>query len=194
MSFKQLYEAAQKINGRVSTRALKTLAIEHSDIVSVREMWSGAMDHEFVRGFYMEGPASKPIPVPSNGCLIGLSRSMCTAPDGEYWRRFVYTKELMHVFDTEDEKASDEASFDKQVSEFSDPTEESTPQFRAENKAVYRALMVLCQEARRKQLRDQFIKDQIIEVISVSLEIPPKFAHLMMQDDFEIIAAHLLND
>ena len=106
MAFKDLYHAVQEIEGRVKTGPLTVLAIEHSEIKAVKEMWSGQIDPESLRGSYIEGPLGPPVPLAEHEALIALSREMCVSkPHGQYWRRLVYTKELMHVFDTAEEKS-----------------------------------------------------------------------------------------
>lgn len=81
---------------------------------------------------------------------------MCLGHQGDYWRRFVYAKKLMHVFDEPAEKAGDEKTFDQQIKRFRGPTVETSPQYRAEVKALWRGLGVLCPEGNRMELKAQF--------------------------------------
>ncbi len=195
MAFIDLYDAVQNIDGKISTLTLTELAKEHSSINRVKEMWSGLVDDLALRGFYIEGPLGPPVPLEDNEALIVLSREMCRGPTGKHWRHFVYTKELMHVFDTDEEKANTEETFDIQVQRFGDPTREISPQFRAEGKAFWRALMVLCQAEKRQEFKALLASGSMtIEVMAAALRIPAAYAHYLLQDNFEDIAAHLMND
>jgi len=194
MAFKDLYNAVQEIDGRVKTGALTVLAIEHSDIKHVIEMWSGQIDPDALRGSYIEGPLGPPVVLGEHEALIALSREMCTAkPHGRYWRRLVYTKELMHVFDTEEEKSDTEAKFDLQIQKFADPTLEMTPQFRSEAKAVWRAMMVLCQEERRQEFVAKIASGDItLDYIAAAIHFPLPYIHYLLQENYTEITAHLV--
>lgn len=185
MAYKTLYGEAQSKSIPISTRWIKKRVIELSHITQIREMWSGLMNDGDIRGFYLEGPAGPPVPLSDNESLIVLSRSMCTGHQGDYWRRFVYTKELMHAFDSDEEKASDESSFDIQVERLSDPKRDSSPQFRAEVKALWLALGVLCPEDQRLKFKSSLAAGEIsVDVISASIRIPPLYVRALMRDDF----------
>src|SRR5579872_987380 len=104
MPYADLYSAVQASGKtRISTKWLRKKAIDFSEIVEIKEQWSGLIDAATIRGFYIEGPIGPPVPLKEKESLIVLSREICVGPQGDYWRRFILTKELMHVFDTEDE-------------------------------------------------------------------------------------------
>lgn len=195
MSFKQLYEAVQADDKDViSTKWLRKKAIEFSSITLIKEQWSGVVDGTWLRGFYIEGPLGPPVPLQDHQSLIVLARAMCTGAQGEYWRRFVLTKELMHVFDTEEEKTDNADAFEKQINRLKDPSSEITPQYRAEQKAVWRALAVLCTERKRREYKSLLMADKISEdVVAASLRIPVPQVRNMMRDDFEINVAHSMD-
>lgn len=194
MAFKDLYLAVQEIEGRVKTGALTVLAKEHSEIKAVKEMWSEQIDPHNLRGSYIEGPLGPPITLGEHEALIVLSREMCTSkPHGRYWRRLVYTKELMHVFDTAEEKADTEAKFDLQMQKFADPTLEMSPQFRAEAKAVWRAMMVLCQEERRQEFKAKLAAGDITDdYVAAAIHFPLPYIHYLMQENYAEITQHLI--
>jgi hypothetical protein len=188
MSYSKLYQAVQNQPVPVSTKWLKEQAIQLSAINRVKEQWSSVVDPNHMRGFYIEGPLGPPVPLAEHESLIVLSRAMCTGHHGDYWRRLVYTKELMHVFDEEDEKASDEASFDLQIQKFGNPKLDASPQFKAESKAFWRALCALCPEAKRTELKSQLAAGSIsYDVVSATLRIPVGYCRELMRPDFEAI-------
>jgi hypothetical protein len=193
MSFARLYEAAQKQSGRISTKWLKERAIELSDITVVKEQWSSVIDATTLRGFYIEGPMKGPVPLKEREALIILSRDMCKGHLGDHWRRFVVTKELMHVFDLPDEKADTPDKFDKQVERFGDPSADTSPQFRAEVKAYWRALMVLCSEVDRKKYKKQLANSSMsLDVIASALHLPAKHVRDLLREDFPKIIKAML--
>jgi hypothetical protein len=185
MSFKKLHELVQSQKGVISTKWLKEEAISLSSINGIKEQWSGVLDDASLRGFYIEGPQGPPVPLEENEALIVLSRSMCKGPLGAHWRRFVYTKELMHVFDTLEEKTDDAAKLDLLIRRFSDPSKGMPPQFWAENKAYWRALMCLCPDDRRKEYLAQINANAIsLEVVASALRIPPTAVSDLFRADF----------
>lgn len=187
MSFLDLYEAVQSLDGKVSTKWLKDEAIRLSSITRVKELWTSVLDASYIRGFYIEGPLSPPVPLERSEALIVLARSL----DRQH-RRFVYTKELMHVFDTPAEKANTAEKFESQAERLCDPTSEPSPQTRAEAKAFWRALAVLCQEHRRLEYKRALDSgQQSIEVIATSLQIPAVYARNLFRDDFPQIVKHI---
>jgi hypothetical protein len=197
MSFSDLYKAVQEVPGRISTRDLKTLAIEHSDIKDVSELWTGLFDPNLLRGCYVEGPGRfMNVTIAEHEALIVISREMCHAkPYGKHWRRLVFTKELMHVFDTPAEKADDEAKFDIQIQRFGDPSLEATPQYRAEAKALFRALRVLCQEDARLDYGKQLTAGGAThEYVATALHLPVNYVHYLFQENFAAMTEALLKD
>jgi hypothetical protein len=192
MSFSKLYVAVQQQKGVISTKWLKEQAIALSAINKVKEQWSGVLDMTSLRGFYLEGPIGPPVTLEANESLIVLSRAMCSGALGDHWRRFVYTKELMHVFDEQAEKTDSPAKFDLQIEKFGDPSLETSAQYRAEGKAFYRALMVLCPEARRLEYKQEINDNKIsLDVMASALRIPTGFARNLMTDNFDEITAKL---
>lgn len=183
MSYRKLYERVQPGNGRVSTRQIKDIVIEVSNITSVREVWTGNLDAKKVRGFYIEGPIGEPVTLAANEVLIVLPRSLT-----KDWRRIVYAKELMHAFDEPDEKADTRERFDRQIERVADPTAAISPQFVAEVKALWRALGVLCSESARSEFR-RLIAERVMSdsVVAAHLRIPELFIGTLVRDDFEEI-------
>lgn len=193
MSFKQLFDAVQQQQGRISTKWLRERAIEFSQITAVKEQWSSVIDEVHLRGFYIEGPMGPPTPLKEKEAMITLSRAMVTGHLGAHYRRFVYTKELMHVFDEDHEKANTPETFDKQIEKFGDPTAEISPQYRAETKAFWRALAVLCQENQRLEYKRQLDTGEAsLDVIASALHLPPNYVRNLFRPQFEGYVQHLM--
>jgi len=129
-----------------------------------------------------------PVPIGNNEALIVLSRAMCEGALGKHWRRFILTKELMHVFDEENEKTDTPEKLDHQINQFGDPTAAVTPQYNAELKALWRALGVLCTVEKRAAYKSQLIEQTIsFEVVAAALRLPVLAVRLLMRDDFETL-------
>ncbi|CAN7428248.1 hypothetical protein [Brucella pseudogrignonensis] len=187
MAFFQLYDSVQDLPGRISTRWLRDEALRLTSITKVKEQWTGVLDERVIRGFYIEGPLGPPVPLDPKQSMIVLKRGLDKA-----MRRLVYTKELMHVFDEDDEKTDTPEKLDIQAEAFSDPGKQTPPQFIAENKALWRAISVLCQESRRLEFQDELIKGtKSLAVISASLQIPEVFARNLFREDYLEILEHV---
>ncbi len=181
MSYRQLYDRVQNNNGKVSTKKIKDIITDITEITAVKEQWTGLIDETKIRGFYIEGPLGPPVPLDQNEILIVLPRSLT-----KEWRRVIYAKELMHVFDEPEEKANTPEKFDLQIERVADPTAAMSPQYMAENKALWRALGVLCSAERRAEFRDAIARGTMSEaIVATLLRIPERFVETLVREDFE---------
>jgi hypothetical protein len=188
MSYALLYEAVQTQGDRISTRWLKNEAIGLSNINKVKEQWSDVIEFKSIRGFYIEGPLGPPVSLSENEALIVLARSMCIGELGKHWRRFVFAKELMHVFDEPNEKADTPEKFDRQIEKMGDPSKDIGPQYMAELKAYWRALGAICREEKRLEYRQLLLAKEISpEVVATGLAIPVNVIHDLMRETFPAI-------
>lgn len=180
MPFSDLYQRVQGQKPKIKTGWLRDQVIAMTHITTVREQWTGSLEGLAVRGFYVEGPLGPPVPLGPNEALIVLSRSLDKA-----WRRFIYTKELMHAFDTDAEKTDTPEKFDAQIERFGDPAAELTPQYRSEVIAFWRAVAVLCPEGLRQAMADAARNGEIsIDVAAARLALPPRIVEDMFREDF----------
>jgi hypothetical protein len=186
MSFDELYKRVQSKNPKISSKWIRDQVIDLTSIATVREQWTGAMDDTDMRGFWIEGPMRPPIALEENEALVVLARGL-----SKPWRRFVYTKELMHAFDEEGEKTDSAEKLDQQVERFSDPTVEKTPQYKSEVKAFWRALAVLCPEDYRlEQVKGVEAGDITLSMVATRLVIPERYIrHLFRGNFLEIVQA-----
>lgn len=129
-----------------------------------------------------------PVPLEENESLIVLARSL-----DKVWRRIVYTKELMHIFDEPDEKTDTPEKFDIQLERFGDPSADPSPQSRAESKAFWRALAVLCPEEYRSRQKDLIEAGETSEsVIAARLQIPVVHVSRLFRNDFLDILGRIM--
>jgi len=65
--------------------------------------------------------------------------------------------------------------FDAQAEKFGDPSVQTSPQFRAEQKAFWRAVAVLCQEEKRSEYKTSLdVGTTSLAVIATALQIPAR--------------------
>lgn len=188
MSYSELYKRVQAREPKISSRWLRDEVISITSITKVCEQWTGVIDSKILRGFWIEGPLGPPVPLLENEALIVLPRGL-----DKPQRRFVYTKELMHAFDEPEEKADTPEKFDLQVEKFGDPSKDTSPMFRAEAKAFWRALGVLCPEKYRLEAKQLLLNNEVDEAIVASrLKIPVNYVRELMRDEFEVIIKHVM--
>jgi hypothetical protein len=95
-------------------------------------------------------------------------------------------KELMHVFDEDDEKTHTREQLDALMHKFGNPSAPLTSQFRAESRAYWRSLAVLCTEKKRLEYKAALKAETIsFEVVATALRIPVPILHDMMSEMFD---------
>jgi hypothetical protein len=183
MSYAQLYDDIQSIHGKISTNYIREKIPALTRISRIKEQWSGELDERYIRGFYIEGPLGSPSNIGRNEVLIVLARGL-----DKHMRRMVLTKELMHAFDEEEELADTAEKFDSQVERLLSPGKGPSPQIRAENKAFWRALGILCSDERRTGYAKKLAAEQItLPVIAAALQIPTQYVRHYFREDFPAI-------
>jgi hypothetical protein len=183
MSYAQLYDDIQSFTGKVSTNYIRQKISALTRIRRIKEQWSGELDPKFIRGFYIEGPLGPPANIDRNEVLIVVAREL-----DKHMRRMVLTKELMHAFDEEEELTDSQDKFDAQLEKLTSPDKEASPGSRAETKAFWRALGVLCSEERRLNYQKQMAHEEItLPVIAAALQIPVQYVRHYFRADFSSI-------
>lgn len=180
MSYAQLYDDIQSIHAKINTNYLREKISGLTRISRIKEQWSGELDERYIRGFYIEGPLGPPSNIGQNEVLIVLARGL-----DKHMRRIVLAKELMHAFDDEEELADTAEKFDSQVERLLSPSKGPSPQVRAENKAFWRALGILCSEERRSAYAKKLAAGEItLPVIAAALQIPTQYVRHYFREDF----------
>ncbi len=188
MSYRELYTRVQGQPGKVSTKWIRDQIIAITPLTAVKERWTGLIDETHIRGFYIEGPLGPPVPLAQNEALITLARSL-----DKDWRRIVYTKELMHAFDTDDEKADTPEKFELQLEDLGDPSADMSPQARAEIKAFWRALGALCNAQLREHFQLALQREEMSStVVAARLRIPERYIRHLVRNDFQNIIDPLM--
>ncbi len=190
MAFKELYKYCQTLNPKVSTKDIKRKAIEITGAKNVREIVQG-LDVTKIRGYFLSHDNRDSSIVKIYGCnVIVLARDM-----NDCWKRFVLTKELMHLFDKADVQTNTEVVFKDLLSEFEAPSPANQSlQFKSEIAGFWMAIACLCPEESRLDFIDQFGKGHIDHYgIALKLKIPEQYVRQLFRRDYKDIIDVLLS-
>lgn len=176
MPYRDLYDFAQTVevyeNGKqyVSRKVLRDKAISISGINRIAHVRTGA-DLGVSRGFWLTPTNTEHQLVQQLGChIIVTERGL-----NNCWDRFVYVKELTHLFDAIEGKTANFEQFDNLLGEFASqgPINDRSPQWISEATAVWRALALLCPEAKRQSFAAERKAVKIDDYeIALRLKIP----------------------
>jgi hypothetical protein len=98
----------------------------------------------------------------------------------------------MHIFDEPSEKADTKDKLDLQVEGLADPSVETSPQYRAELKALFRAISLSCPEHKRLEFKKSLDSGKMsLQVVSAALRISPAHARHLFRADYLEILAHV---
>lgn len=192
MSYKDLYDFAQTTeafgNGKqyVSRAILKNKAIEIAGIERIAQARTG-LDLGVVRGFWLTPTNREHRLVQQLGCHIVVTERGLN----DCWDRFIFIKEMTHLFDRPNERTADAEQFDNLLGEFAcqGTTDELSDQWNSETSAVWKALGLLCPEKLRREFAAEKKAVKIDDYeIALRLKIPqfhvpklfsPKYERMM---------------
>jgi hypothetical protein len=141
------------------------------------------LDPAICRGFYLAARNQSSRLVAQTG-----SRVIVTARGlNRCWERFVYIKELMHLFEDPLSATDNGDAFDELLGEFTGAASTTrSPQLESEIKCFWRALAALCPEELRKTFSQERSKNQIDDYsIALQLRIPEQYVPHLFIKDFE---------
>lgn len=182
MSYKELYAFAQTLTPRISRNTIRDEALRIAGLQTISHVKSG-MDTRVCRGLYLSATATNHRIVEQLGKHV-----IVTARDlNECWTRFVYVKELMHVFTPANEASDTGEKFDSLLSDLSSPILSSpSSQMLSEVDAFWMALAVLCPEARRLEMKEAVRQNEADHYgIALELKIPEQYVPRLFEERFE---------
>lgn len=187
MSYKQLFEFAQNQDTYVSRKVLLPEVKRLSGLNVIKTVKTGA-DTKVFRGLWLTPQNTEHPFVRQLGCHIIL-----LARDLNYcWERFVYVKELMHVFDEENEKTNTPELFEALIDEFGAAGVTPSAQMLSEFASFWRALGVLCPENQREQFERERRELKIDDYeIALRLRIPQQYVPRLFEPRFKVWIAKL---
>lgn len=165
--FAELYHYCQTLKPKISRRDIEKKVIELTG-AKVRAVKSG-LDIKVCRGFFVSANNKEHPLVKQMGVnLIVIARGL------EYpWERFVHVKELMHLFDETAQLTGTPQLFEKLLTDFGQPSVDTSPQWQAEARAFWMALACFCPESIRKEFQEQLGKGHMDNYsIALQLQIP----------------------
>jgi len=186
--FKELYEHCQKIQIPVSRKDIQPKALSITGATRIAAVKS-TLDTDIIRGYFLSASNTEARLVQQFGCnVIVLARSL-----NYCWERFVFTKELMHLFDLDDEKTSNTLELETLLSNFEIPDTNGSKQFKSDIKGLWMALACLCPESERLKFKDGIEKGHIDYYgIALQIKIPEKYVKYYFTDAYERIIKTLL--
>lgn len=155
-------------------------------------MWS-AMDISVCRGMYLSAQNTNNRFVQQHGNhVIVLAREL---KENYCWSRFIFIKELMHLFDDPKEATDSGDAFDKLLSELSGPGTESSYQFQSELKCFWMALAAFCPEENRREFEKQRADGHIDNYgIALQLRIPEQYVPRLFENRYRVIIDQLISE
>jgi hypothetical protein len=187
MSYKLLYEFSQTLSPKISRRDIRAKSLEITGIPTIRHCVN-SMDINVCRGMYLT-PKNEANKIVSN---IG-KHVIVTARGLNYcWERFIYVKELMHVFGSSAEATDSGAKFETLLNEFSKPSNTTSDPMKSEIDAFWMALGVLCPESKRQEFLSQRAANEIDDYsIACTLRIPEEYVPQLFVPQFNQIIEYL---
>ncbi len=196
MPYSDLYDFAQTLEvyeaGKqyVSRNFLRDKAISITGVDKIKHIRTGA-DLGVSRGFWLTPTNTEHRLVQQLGChIIVTERGL-----NNCWDRFVYVKELTHIFDTGDGCTASPDAFDTLLGEFASqgPINERSPQWVSEATAVWRALALLCPEAKRQEFAAERAAVKIDDYeIALRLKIPLLHVPKLFSPTFDRMLGEML--
>ena len=103
------------------------------------------------------------------------------------WERFVWTKELMHLFDDQFlDHVSAANDFENLLEEFASPQTHRTPFMDAEVRCLWMAFGALCPEKKRQEFEAAWRQGALTSLeIATQLRIPEKYVPTMFEQRFK---------
>jgi hypothetical protein len=111
------------------------------------------------------------------------------------WQRFVFLKELMHVFDDPDEATDTGDAFERLLAEFTQPdtADQRSPQMESEIDSFWMATNVMCPQNSRAALRDRALNDpEQLPIIAKEIGIPDSYVGYLFAPNYEEIISKII--
>lgn len=188
--FKQLYDYCQTLTPKVSRNKIEPAAVELSG-KEVKVVKSG-LDVNHCRGLFFSAtnPNTHLVRQCGNRNVIVIARDL-----NYCWERIVYTKELMHLFDDEDDMTSTPEALAGLLAGLSGTTSPPSRSQQATSDAlgIWMALACLCPEQYRQEFAEQRSKGHIDDyAVALRLRIPQLYVPSLLSPDFPKLISMIL--
>jgi len=189
MSFADLYHYCQGLEPKIDRNDIRAHAVDFAGNGPVRTMKT-TMDPALCRGFYLSARNSHHRFVQQHGTnVIVLPReglNYC-------WERFIFVKELMHLFDNPDQAADTGNKFEQMLTEILPGASEPSPATLSEFDAFWMALSVFCPEALRLEFAAARTAEQLDDyAIALRLRMPQQYVQRYFEPRYRPIIDRLI--
>jgi Zn-dependent peptidase ImmA (M78 family) len=192
MRFSDLYEYSNSLpEPTVSVRELANRIRSSHQHVGEINFYPVDLDEDVSLGHIVyERDRSSPYEGEFTVANIRFSRQL-----NRCWRRFVCCKELMHLFDSDDERTNTRAKFVQLMNELETPplAGDMSPMLSSEYEAEWMALTVLCPARLRDAYRDAFHSGELPAYeVAAAFRVPEAYVPALMSDYYKTALSALL--
>lgn len=187
MGYKTLYDFSQTLEPKIKRNDLRDKAVEIAGKGAVRVV-RDELNVEVCRGYFLSAQNKEHRIVQQLGCnVIVMARGM-----NKCWDRFVFTKELTHLFDTDTQFTNSPEKLETVIAELLG-FNHTSEQYFAEIDGVWKALGLLCPEKHRQEAVNQRKAKHIDDYgIALKFRIPQKYIGLLLSEEYEKNIARIL--
>lgn len=109
------------------------------------------------------------------------------------WERFVVIKELMHLFDSELDKLGAAEEFESLIAEMIGPLPERSVAMESEIVAFWRAIGIVCPEAKRQEFHRQRDAGRTSNLdIATALRMPELYVSALFEPNYKAILSSMM--
>jgi hypothetical protein len=185
--FKDLYGYCQTLTPKISRVSILNKVLELTGKKQVRAV-KQSLDVSVCRGMFLSASNEHHKIVQQLGCdIIVLARGQKYC-----WERFVYVKELMHVFDDDLETLKSPSDLETLLTEFEMASVPPSSCMKSEYNGFWMALACLCPEKSRLEFKQQRDNGHIDDYsIALQLKIPEQYVPRLFEPRYEVFLRSL---
>lgn len=188
--FKQLYDFCQTLTPYISRSEIQNKLLTIFPDSPFVVMFDHGMNPDSIKGYFVASN-NNDHPFVKNGLrnTIVLAKGL-----NQCWERFVTVKEMMHLFDDENELTDSADKFSDLLNDLegSTPNEGWSAPMRAETRCVWMTLACLCPEKYRKSFETARLSNSMDDYeIAVQLKVPAQHVPKLFREDFPKIVGNL---
>lgn len=196
MPYQELFEYCQQQDIPVSRKLIRAKLLEVTETERIAFAVSGNLNPNDVRGMFLSIESDHPWVRQHGSHVVVISRAIYAKTEGgnQCWDRFITTKEMMHLFDTEEEASDTGEKFDEILSAFFMTYDGTSPVVGSEVRCFWRAMGVLCPEEARKDLMQKVSSGSLSNFdAALKLKIPEQYVGHVLSDKYLNIMDDILN-
>lgn len=186
MTYSRLVEYCQSFEPPIGRNVIRDKLLEIVGVDRLRVVRT-TLDATVCRGMYLSARnADHPFVRQNGGHVIALARGLDRS-----WERFVFVKEIMHMFDDPMEATDSGDKLEQLLEDFGNATKDKSAPYKSEVECFWMAMGALCPErARLEFIRDREAGQIDDYAISLRLQIPVGYvAHLFKPTYAQLIRA-----